>query len=171
MPTDQLTTSTIRYVQIKEGYRVGDDGMVWSCVYPAGPGKRRFGEWKLLKPSPQYRGHMAVYLGRKDCRHVHRLVLEAFVGPCPEGMECRHLDGNPGNNVLSNLAWGTRKENILDRIQHDTSGQKLDSKDVARIRLLRESGVPASVLARVFDVSDIHIRQIARGISRPILSS
>ncbi len=45
---------------------------------------------------------------------VHRLILETFVGPCPEGMECRHLDGNPANNCLNNIAWGTREQNIED---------------------------------------------------------
>ncbi len=56
---------------------------------------------------------------RKTCL-VHRLVLEAFIGLCPEGMECRHLDGNPVNNNLGNLRWGTHKQNIHDAIQHGT---------------------------------------------------
>ena len=29
---------------------------------------------------------------------VHQLVMLTFVGPCPEGQEVRHLDGNPFNN-------------------------------------------------------------------------
>lgn len=37
---------------------------------------------------------------------VGRLVLEAFVGPCPEGMVCRRLDGDTYNDTLSNLYWG-----------------------------------------------------------------
>jgi hypothetical protein len=49
---------------------------------------------------------------------VHRLVLDAFVGPCPDGMECRHLNGVKADCRLSNLAWGTRKENIEDRVRH-----------------------------------------------------
>ena len=52
--------------------------------------------------------------------YVHRLVLEAFVGPCPEGMECRHLDGNPGNCRLENLTWGTRRQQYQDRVRHGT---------------------------------------------------
>jgi hypothetical protein len=50
--------------------------------------------------------------------YVHRVVLEAFVGPCPEGMECRHLDGDPENNRLGNLAWGTHRKNCEDRENH-----------------------------------------------------
>lgn len=49
---------------------------------------------------------------------IHRLVLMAFVGPCPDGMEGRHLDGNPSNNRVENLAWGTKKENCADREGH-----------------------------------------------------
>lgn len=48
---------------------------------------------------------------------VHRLVLEAFVGPAPEGTECCHNDGNPANNRLINLRWDTRQENALDVVR------------------------------------------------------
>lgn len=51
---------------------------------------------------------------------IHRLVAEAFHGPCPVNQECRHLDGNPLNNVSSNLKWGTKKENAQDRMAHGT---------------------------------------------------
>lgn len=47
-----------------------------------------------------------------------RLVLETFVGPCPEGMECCHNDDNSYNNVLSNLRWDTRRANLLDRFRN-----------------------------------------------------
>lgn len=102
------------------GYCVGDDGSVWSCVLMGvrrGVGDR----WRRLRPHQQHRGHCAVDLGRKATRFVHRLVLEAFVGPCPEGQQCRHLDGNPLNNQLSNLAWGTPRENHADSVRHGTA--------------------------------------------------
>lgn len=51
-------------------------------------------------------------------RTVHTLVLDAFVGPCPSGQLARHLDGNPANNLLSNLLWGTHSENCYDTIRH-----------------------------------------------------
>lgn len=58
--------------------------------------------------------------GRAFTQLVHRAVLLAFVGPCPTGMESRHLDGEPDNNVPSNLAWGTHSENNRDRVRHGT---------------------------------------------------
>jgi hypothetical protein len=66
-------------------------------------------------------GHHTVQLS-KDAqpltRFVHRMVLEAFVGPCPDGMEGCHNDGNPGNNHVSNLRWDTRSSNMLDKTRH-----------------------------------------------------
>jgi len=55
-------------------------------------------------------------------RYVHRLVLEAFVGICPGGMQCAHNDGDPSNNNLSNLRWDTPLNNSRDKIVHGTSG-------------------------------------------------
>ena len=78
-------------------------------------------------------GHLAVQLyvdGTCDRWYVHRLVMAAFTGPCPEGQEVRHLDGNPHNNRWAsgdteeeiranggNLIYGTHRENILDIVR------------------------------------------------------
>lgn len=63
------------------------------------------------------RGYQVVGLSRNGVEKkmmVHRLVLEAFVGPCPDGMETLHRNDDPADNRLSNLRWGTHAENILD---------------------------------------------------------
>lgn len=75
----------------------------------------------VLSPSSHPDGHLQVTLARRGSRRtrwVHRLVLESFVGPCPDGMEGLHRDGNPANNRLSNLGWGTRKANMRDQVRH-----------------------------------------------------
>lgn len=71
---------------------------------------------RLLKPGSLASGHKYVcfYGGRH--RQVHRLVLESFVGPCPDGCEGLHRDDNPAHNRLSNLRWGTRSANLYDAI-------------------------------------------------------
>ena len=100
------------------GYRVGSDGSVWS-QRALGPSK----EWRLLHGAVNCDGYRDVTLCRGLLRRhffIHRLVLTAFVGPCPEGMECRHLDGDPANNCLNNLCWGTPKSNKADSILHGT---------------------------------------------------
>ena len=79
--------------------------------------------------------------------YLHRVVLEAFVGPCPEGMECAHDNGISTDCRLRNLAWKTRRANADDRIKHGRlpKGEKhhkarLCIGDVERVRDLRRSG-------------------------------
>lgn len=75
---------------------------------------------------PQAKGHLKVLLSRDNkphSRYIHQLVLESFVSPRPEGRVARHLDGNPSNNHLSNLAWGTHSENGHDAVGHGTHVQ------------------------------------------------
>lgn len=55
--------------------------------------------------------------------YVHRLVAAAFLGPEPLGHEVRHLDGDPENSALSNLAYGTHAQNEMDKLRHGTHNQ------------------------------------------------
>lgn len=59
--------------------------------------------------------------GMEKPYYVHRLVLETFVGPAPEGTEGCHYDGNPSNNRLDNLRWDTRAGNHADAVRHGTA--------------------------------------------------
>lgn len=89
-------------------YEVSDLGQV-----------RRVGG-RLLKPG-RVRGHRHVSLcgdGKPRSVRLHLLVLEAFVGPRSAGLEARHLDDDGDNNRLDNLCWGTRRENMLDRVRN-----------------------------------------------------
>ena len=75
---------------------------------------------KVFHPTPNKDGHLQVKLvddnkGARRGFFVHRLVLLAFIGPCPSGMEGLHADDMPSNNTLSNLRWGTREQNHEDR--------------------------------------------------------
>lgn len=103
-------------------YEVSDQGQVWSCKV------RRGTRGGLLKTPPDNRGYLQVNLSRGGTPHherVHILVMLAFAGPPPPGMECRHLDGNPSNNWWpENLAWGTSHENNLDQVRHGTHYNK-----------------------------------------------
>ena len=151
------------------GYRVRSDGVVESSWRRGGPNACLTATWRPLKPTPQYRGHLAVCLvreGKKHTRHVHRLVLEAFAGPCPEGQECCHNDGDPANNRLANLRWDTPKANSEDRWRHGTmrfgerANAKLREGDVLEIRRLKDEGVPMDHLAASFSVSRANIEAI-----------
>ncbi len=108
---------------------------------------------------------------RGKTKYIHRVVLEAFVGPCPNDHECRHLDGIKIHNMLSNLVWGTRTENSQDTLKHgnhfqpDNRGSrhgesKLIESDIPRIRCLLKDGVAQSEVAIQFGVSQGLISRI-----------
>ena len=107
-------------------YAMTQDGRVWSK-----PRRKSSKNGKWLKPYIcKQGGYSSVTLqkdGKEVCRLIHRLILETYVGPCPDGMECRHLDGNPANNTLSNLKWGTRSENQQDAVRHGTCRARFNS--------------------------------------------
>lgn len=83
------------------GYLIGSDGCVWSQA------AKRFVGCRISK---NYRG---LNVGGRQYK-IHRLVLETFVGPCPNGMESRHFNDIKHDNRLSNLRWGTHLENTDD---------------------------------------------------------
>lgn len=69
--------------------------------------------------------------GERKYQYVHILVLTAFYGPCPEGMEGCHHDGDPLNNRLGNLRWDTHVGNVSDSIRHGTFWPKLRGRKAA----------------------------------------
>jgi hypothetical protein len=138
------------------GYQVGSDGTILSL--------HRLARYQL-KPSQRSRKkrYLCVHLcrgGRAFRRTVHSIVLEAFSGPCPEGMQCRHLDGNPLNNSIDNLRWGTPKENAADRVQHGTDlrgekngSAKLKNHHALTIRTLSKNGMRYVDIANRYGIS------------------
>lgn len=102
-------------------YEVSDQGRVRSLDRRDAAGRWVHG--RAVQPVVHHRGHLRVSLwsgGRRTQVFVHRLVLEAFRGPAPDGMEACHNDGKPTNNRLENLRWDTQSENQLDRVRHGT---------------------------------------------------
>ena len=129
--------------------------------------------WHRLKPNRTYAGHLSVMLwsnGTPRRHFIHRLVLVVFVGPCPEGSECCHWDGNPGNNRLTNLRWDTPQANAADAARHGriVRGEAHPSAKVtaATVRNIRgeyaAGGSTFAKLARKHGVTRRAIVQIVR---------
>ena len=126
------------------------------------------GVW--LKPTIR-NGRFFVKLSSKsqtrECA-IHRLILETYIGPCPVGMECRHLDGNPQNNNLDNLCWGTRLQNQQDRIKHGTTNcgerngrSKITEKKVRRIRQMLKIGILSQKrIAQFYQITQMTVSNI-----------
>ena len=140
-------------------YEVSDNGRV-----------RNIETGHEIRPMPHHSGHLYWFPARRQRMYIHRAVLEAFVGLSPAGMECRHLDGNPANNELGNLAWGTVKENAEDKRLHErmpvgerSGTAKLTEPQVREIRGRRNE--PSRALGREYGVSHTAILRAAKGIT------
>jgi hypothetical protein len=162
------------------GYRVGDDGTVWTAWVKvslggrAGTAARLGSSWRQLAPARGSGGYLSVALrvehGTYRRVRVHLLVLTAFAGPPPDGAVCRHLDGNPANNRRGNLVWGTQAENAADTAAHGRSlrgtrahSNKLTEQDVRDIRRLFREGVGRREVAARFGIHAKHADGIRAG--------
>lgn len=108
-------------------YQISDMGRVKSSIRWNGTLER------ILRQSTKKDGHLHVclYKNKKGKTHlVHALVLQTFIRPRQRGEECRHLDGNPRNNRLNNLRYGTHKENMEDCSRHGGFPDRRGSKNV-----------------------------------------
>lgn len=105
-------------------YEVSDKGRVKAVArsYTQRPGVRAFRKERILATHPVRSGHHIVSLRQVSRRRVstgvHRLVLLAFVGPCPAGMEACHNNGIPSDNRIENLRWDTPSANTYDKVRH-----------------------------------------------------
>lgn len=127
-----------------------------------------FYKGRLLTPcKSDSLGHMVVHIGfngQKKNVAVHKMVLLAFVGPPPDGMECCHNNGNASDNRLENLRWDTHFKNNQDRKKHGkyATGEnhhmaKLTKEQVDLIRL---SIKPAKEISKDFGIAVSHVHRI-----------
>lgn len=119
---NEIWEDVIDYVDI---YHVSDFGRVRSLDRVSCRGYKLKGSIRKLCPNTY--GHLHVNLcknGKQKTRKVHQLVCEAFIGPCPEGMEVCHGANGKLDNSLTNLHYGTPSENQQDRFRDGTSNNK-----------------------------------------------
>lgn len=99
---------------------------------------------------------------------VHRLVADAFLGPCPVGHEVNHQNLDKADNRAANLEYVTRSENMLHAAKSGIGrGARnrqavLTEADVREIRSrYRHGGGPGyKRLGREYGVSWSNVRSI-----------
>jgi hypothetical protein len=167
-------------------YAIGSDGSVWSRwkINSAGRGKplpRTVGQrWKKLNPSLDAVGRRVVNIAdgvKIKQQKVHRLVLLAFVGPCPIGMIACHNNGDHSDNRLENLRWDTHKSNSADTLIHGTHNRgercgtsKMKANDVIDAVSRYRGGESSKLIASDYGVTANHIARLARGERWPELA-
>lgn len=132
-------------IPARPGYRVTADGTVWTL---------RTGKPAALKPYKHKRGHHRVKIAGRHYP-VHLLVITLFVGPRPSPeLLCLHQDGNPANNWVHNLRWGTTVDSWDDRRAHGrgVAGEqnpqaKLSAEEVAGMRADHAAGLGLKAVA------------------------
>jgi hypothetical protein len=172
-----VTGVQFRHVENAPGYCVGDDGTVWSCKRQVGVKGRKGAcchrtvltdDWRQLSSTQSNSGYLKVSFhvgGKLITPAVHRLVLGAFVGKCPDGMEGCHSDGDRLNNALNNLRWATPLDNAADKRRHGTvaaPGAKLTPQERETAIGLVLRGHSTLRIAEWFGVSRSAIQRAAR---------
>lgn len=118
---ERVMTGAWRSVEGFPYYEINSSGQVRSIDRKVWGGPRMgfyLKRGRILKPGIASHGYPTVSLGRRNSRTLHSLVAEAFLGPCPQGCEVRHKDGNRQNPRLENLEYGTRSDNMKDAAKH-----------------------------------------------------
>jgi hypothetical protein len=192
MSTAKSTTRiAVEYREITRfvGYRFGNDETCWTRWKQVGLGNGGgtksvlTNSWTLLPGWINTDGYRRIKLKTDDnprgsYLQLHRLMLEAFVGPCPPGLEACHRPGAPKSSCkLEDLRWDTHPANIADKVVAgtDQSGErnarsKLTWKKVDRIRRLRRQGMRLNAVAAQYGLHRTTITRICQGetwIRRP----
>lgn len=152
------------------GYHVSDDGRVFSTVRGVARELNRFDRRdRHGRPT----GYLSVTLSRDGfarTHYVHQLVLSAWVGPRPEGAEVLHGDGHRSNNALSNLRYGSRRENAADRERHGTVARgashgraRHTAETIREIRRRIASGHNNASIARALGVNSGTVSFVRHG--------
>jgi len=150
------------------GYEASNYGNVRSWIFKGGKRKKALN----LKPINIY-GYYKLSLrinGESKPKRIHRLVLEAFVGRCPEGLQCGHNNGIRTDNRLENLRWDTPESNQADRKKHGTAtvGEKhpmakLTNIQVTEIKMRLKNKEACKSISKDFPVSPSSISNIKKG--------
>lgn len=158
-------------IQNFEDYFINSAGMVCSIKKKG----RHFAYYlSLIKPKTgQKYYYVDLYKnGVYKRKYIHHLVLEHFVSNRPNDQEALHGSLGKHNNTVKNLRWGTKKENMADKLLSGTDNRgskhgnsKLKEPNIVSIRELSKSGFNNTEIAKNFNVSQSAISRIVRNKS------
>ena len=157
-------------------YEVSNQGRVRSLDREKITGRKVKGKILCLA---NIKGYLTATLckdGRSYPRKVHHLVLEVFVGPCPEGYQCNHKNGIKADNKPENLEWVTPSENVRHSYKYlgkvtnppyfhgeNHPRAKLNWSAVNEIRRLHSAGWSYDRLAEKYRVGKTTIGHLLKG--------
>ena len=162
----QLPEEWLPMIDYEGLYKISSLGRVMRAV--DGPGTYA---GKILRPGTDKGGYQYVHLCKNEGNRtdrVHRLVTAAFVGPCPEGKQVNHKDGDKTNNKIENLEYITPSENMLHALDiglNTNWGERsvntnLTNEDVYEIRRLADGEESQESIGKRFNLAQVSISRI-----------
>lgn len=172
---DHTTPETWKDIPNFDGYQASDLGRIrayWKRGWTnRGSVRLATDDPRVIDPTVSSRGYLVVRIfdnkGKNRTKQVHRLVIEAFLGPCPDKHEGCHRDGDRLNPRLKNLYWGTRKQNSLDTVRHGRNKKSvLTAYQIDEAISLKAAGATTIELSEKYGVRQCTVSQMLlnRGI-------
>ena len=167
-PFEYVVTLPCTYPGVYPGmYEVSNDGRIFDVV-----------KGFEAKPYLGNNGYFTINLKTTECNRkpftIHRLVAWEF---CPKrdlSLTVNHIDCNKLNNMYWNLEWVTQSENskhafengLIHNKGENNGSSRLTERDICEIcQMLKDPGIKASDIAKIYNVSSYHIREIANGVA------
>lgn len=152
-------------------YHITNDGRLFSKRNRNGVGESRV--WREHAGASDKLGYKRFLVrdssGERKTVSAHRLVASVYIGEIPSGMMVCHNDGNPRNNIYTNLRIDTALSNQTDRVKHGTRTQGeevntniLSEKQVFEVYEMAASGILNIQIASKFGVNPTAIDAIFR---------
>ena len=176
MSDNQVARPEWRSVVSFPNYAVSSDGQVKRVFRGGGYGEGARTRMRDLRPEHDKDGYLRVGLCNGLTHrhyHIHTLVLTAFIGPRPQGMEAAHRNGLPTDNRVENLMWTTHKQNCAHKVLHGTvrfgdNHPRVVYSDAVttRVHELLCLGTPRKDIAAVCNVKLGFVHDVALGRRR-----
>lgn len=132
-------------------YKISNDGEVYTLR----------SQRLLAKTSNPKTTHQYVKLQGKK-HYIHRLVAIHFIDNPLNKSQVNHIDGNPTNNLVSNLEWVTPQENSKHAVETGLLVAKFGKKDIEKVKTLQDYGVPDTVISEVLELPFYFVNDVKR---------